>query len=1202
MWRYDARRGSASPGELASELHLQWTRELPAPAPAWPTTQGKLQFDAQAEPVVMGERIFVPSSRNDSVTAFSTRTGEMLWQFFADGPVRFAPVAKEGRVFFNSDDGHLYAVNAESGELLWKVFGGPAQRWLIGNDRMISTWPARGGVVLHQDRLVFAAGIWPFMGIFVHAVDPETGAILWTNSGDGTNYSIQPHDAPSFAGLVPQGHIAAEGDALIVPGGRSTPGIYEIATGAQRFFNFDKRAGGHDVGISGELFFTAGHAYLLKNGNPVGGGAPAVFDGETLFAADPGSLLGRSSKVRFEVEKSVDRKGAKVEEITPKFTQAFSSKLDDPISGRWFLRAGTRYFAGGDGEVAGYEIGKATPVWKGKVDGGVVTMLAADERLFALTDKGTLHCFGAESLPAPVAHQLEKTSLTVSDAWKTRAREILSREGNSEGFALALGIGSGGLIEALLSESNLHVIAIDSDSVKIRAIREKVAAAGYYGSRFSAIHGDFSSVAMAPYFANLIVMEDAPPADSDALIAKAFQCLRPYGGEAWLPLAKEAHAPFSQAIAASTLANAKVERSADQTLLIREGALPNTDDWTHQYANAAQTVVSRDAKVRAPFGVLWFGGPSHEGILPRHGHGPSPQVAGGRLFIEGADMLRAVDVYTGRLLWERELVSLGTYYDTTAHFPGAGEIGSNYVSLPDRLYVVYGREILELDAASGETVKSFTLPPDSGKAGDPPPFWGFASVSGDFLVATSTPIGLDLKGDDEKTKSASPKTDTTDLDDLLPATQYATGSRRLVVFDRHSGERLWSREAAFNFRHNNIALSADRLFCIDRLTDERAAVLERRGVKFSGEPAMYALDLKNGDVIWEQHEGVFGTFLNYSAEHDVLLQGGSSYRDRATDEAKSGLMAIRGGTGETLWHQPKLTYSGPCLLWHDQILTNGSDGFALNLLTGKATGWSFTRMYGCNTAVGSDHLMTFRSGAAGFFDLANDSGTGNLGGFKSSCTNNLIPANGVLNAPDYTRTCTCSYQNQTSLALVHMPEAEFWTYGGHANAKRIGINFGAPGDRRSDDGTLFLEFPDVGGESEKIEFEIEGRDLSYHRQHASLIGGDPLPWVAASQVQGIERLVIPAPAGAASCTVRLFFAELDTTAPGQRVCDIIVQGKSAITGLDIAAEAGNRRALVKELKSIAIPSGGKHNITLEFHPKSGSLPAILSGVEIIAGE
>jgi PAS domain-containing protein len=96
-------------------------------------------------------------------------------------------------------------------------------------------------------------------------------------------------------------------------------------------------------------------------------------------------------------------------------------------------------------------------------------------------------------------------------------------------------------------------------------------------------------------------------------------------------------------------------------------------------------------------------------------------------------------------------------------------------------------------------------------------------------------------------------------------------------------------------------------------------------------------------------------------------------------------------------------------------------------LTGEETPWVFRRDYGCNYIIGSENLLTFRSGAAGFLDLKNDGGTGTFGGFRSGCTSNLIAANGVLNAPDYTRTCSCSYQNQTSLALVHMPELEIWT-------------------------------------------------------------------------------------------------------------------------------------------------------------------------------
>ncbi len=51
----------------------------------------------------------------------------------------------------------------------------------------------------------------------------------------------------------------------------------------------------------------------------------------------------------------------------------------------------------------------------------------------------------------------------------------------------------------------------------------------------------------------------------------------------------------------------------------------------------------------------------------------------------------------------------------------------------------------------------------------------------------------------------------------------------------------------------------------------------------------------------------------------------------------------------------------------------------------------------------SEHLITFRSGYAAFYDLTNDSGTGFLAGFRSGCSNNLIAADGVLNAPDYTR-------------------------------------------------------------------------------------------------------------------------------------------------------------------------------------------------------
>ncbi len=419
----------------------------------------------------------------------------------------------------------------------------------------------------------------------------------------------------------------------------------------------------------------------------------------------------------------------------------------------------------------------------------------------------------------------------------------------------------------------------------------------------------------------------------------------------------------------------------------------------------------------------------------------------------------------------------------------------------------------------------------------------------------------------------------------LPTGKYASGSRKLVVFNRHTGELLWTREALFNFRHNNIAIGAGKVFCIDSLTPERKKALDRRGIKLTGSPTLYALDVKTGKEIWSTQENVFGTFLNYSREHDILVQGGSQYRDRARDEVARGMVAYQGSNGKVLWHNGEVVYGGPCLLWHNKILTNGQGGFALDIETGKPTGWRYSRNYGCNTAFGSEHLLTFRSGCAGFFDLNNESGTGNLGGFRSSCTNNLIVANGVLNAPDYTRTCTCAYQNQTSLALIHMPEAEFWTFGGVAKPGQIGINFGAPGNRRADNGTLW---------EARTPAEITPDTHQVFRLHSSFISGEELRWVASSGAIGLQRITIPVTKGK-SCKVKLVFLEPQPLREGQRVFDVLLQGKTVLNNFDIVKEAdGAWTGLTREFQVDA----SKDRIVIELRTQTKE-PTVISGVEIL---
>ena len=69
-------------------------------------------------------------------------------------------------------------------------------------------------------------------------------------------------------------------------------------------------------------------------------------------------------------------------------------------------------------------------------------------------------------------------------------------------------------------------------------------------------------------------------------------------------------------------------------------------------------------------------------------------------------MIRAVDVYTGRVLWEKSRCPAcgDELFNYTGHQPGANATGSNYVSVPKTaVYVAYQySKCLRLDPETGE--------------------------------------------------------------------------------------------------------------------------------------------------------------------------------------------------------------------------------------------------------------------------------------------------------------------------------------------------------------------------------------------------------------------------------------------------------------------------------------------------------------------
>ncbi|MEO8497756.1 MAG: PQQ-binding-like beta-propeller repeat protein, partial [Planctomycetota bacterium] len=775
---------NASPSDLPGELHLAWTLELPKSRPAWPDSQAKLQFDSVYQPIVIGDLLVLGSTVDDSITAYRTASGEQVWRFYTEGPVRFAPVASRGRIYAASDDGYLYCLQASDGALLWKVRGGPDDRRIIGNERLISMWPIRGGPVLIEDSVYFTAGIWPFMGIFVHAVDAETGSTKWINSETGSRWVTHPHGAPSFGSIVPQGYLAASGDRLLVPGGRSLPGIFDRHSGEMEYFEFGgKGSGGWSVVANDKFYVVDDAAFTLPEGKSLGSFPIDAMFGDTVIGKMAGHDL--TGAVRFAG--TLDRKGEPIKEIELKPAASWPvSSPDLPV----LLVAGKRAYAGREGTVAAFDIEAARqankllpPPWSAAVEGTPRSMIAGDDKLFVITDT-TIQCFSAAQTTVvghaiPEAQQALPQALPIIDA-------ILHRDRAPQGYALLLGIGSSEVAEQLVARTSLQLVAINPDANNVAEFRRQMELLGTYGTRAVAIHRDTAGLELPPYFANVVTGEVATSAGEtqiQSLVETAFHALRPYGGFACWELTQEQHDAVTAVVASGELAGAELLRDGDVTFLTRVGPLPGAGSWTHQYADATNSVVSRDSIVKAPLGLLWFGGPPNDKVLPRHGHGPSPQVAGGRLVIEGADMLRCVDVYTGRILWEKDLPGLGTYYDTTKHFAGAGEIGSNYVTLLDAVYVVYRDAILHMDAATGNTIREIRLDAESAS---PKLTWGYLAAEGDLLIATSSPVSV--SGEQEAVKSDR-------ISELLSASQYSSSSRQLVVMNRHSGKVLWTRSA-----------------------------------------------------------------------------------------------------------------------------------------------------------------------------------------------------------------------------------------------------------------------------------------------------------------------------------------------------------------------------------------------------------------------
>jgi outer membrane protein assembly factor BamB len=227
-YRADASRSGVTTEQLALPLKQAWVHQpLHAPRPAWRgpakrdpynnvyDLKNRQLFDHAFHVVADAKSVYFGSSADDQVHCLNAGTGKESWTFFTEGPVRFAPTLHGGKLFVGSDDGHAYCLTTE-GKLIWRKRLAPRDYRIAGNNRIISAWPVRTGILVRDGVAYAGAGMFPSEGVHVVAFSAADGIERWRTMRT---------DLPA------QGYLLVSEDRVYVPAGRDNPVVFDRATG-----------------------------------------------------------------------------------------------------------------------------------------------------------------------------------------------------------------------------------------------------------------------------------------------------------------------------------------------------------------------------------------------------------------------------------------------------------------------------------------------------------------------------------------------------------------------------------------------------------------------------------------------------------------------------------------------------------------------------------------------------------------------------------------------------------------------------------------------------------------------------------------------------------------------------------------------------------------------------------------------------------
>jgi len=1256
-------RSGFTDATVPTEPLLLWTyNERHAPRAAWPEPFGELQFIDfdYSDQVTIGEGlVYFGSSADHTIRAMDASSGEQQWAFYTEGPVRFAPVLHKDRLYAVSDDGYLYCLKASNGSLIWKRRLAPGNQRCIGNEQMVSKWPCRSGVLIEGDKLYTTAGMWSADGVIIYCLNADNGEVIWKNDTTGHRWMLLPHGS-GYGGVSPQGYLALYKDTLYVAAGRAAPAIFDADTGellfheiglgykahypggswimaAHDWIMFKRQHNYKDTDVKNTEYQIGGNAegiilYNYRTGEPeialVGGRIIAAAIGEDLILGGAGSVIRvNADELRDAYKAHPEGKGQKGE---PKYYDpAPLAKWNTDIGRVYTLMiAGNTIIAGGKGTITLLDASSGRKLCAKSVDGSVRGLAVSQRMFIATTTSGKIYCFGeGDSDSVKVVSYQRSAPAGTQDA----SSEVIEEMGITAGYCLMLGAGDGSLLLDLLEQTKLTVYCLEPDAAKRSRLRALLDDAGMLGVRAQLHDGSFDEMPYTHYCGNCIIWGSKLGSSADQVDFKGlYRSLRPWGGVAYEYGERSTASASKGRLIADGVPEEEIAEGSFGTL-VRRGPLPGAGEWTRAHGNPGNTFSSGDDLVKPPLGILWWGGVGPERIVSRHWRAPVPLFSKGRMFIQGQHDIIGVDAYTGREIWNRHIENIGRFPPTFR--------GGNIITDGDRVYCVNGLTCYALDGKTGQTVREYThvLSPEqeaetrkltalhgvltkktkSGKYGlkDPSVVWEFLGLAGNRLIGTLGFDAANLKHN---------------------GMAIPNQSRYIFAYDEATGAKAWEIKLENTVMPTAIVSDEENLYFIDRTDEWTYQTIRRRGDNDDFCSKLVAVRLADGTTVWT-HDGLAPERKALMLK-DGIIVATANFSDVAED-ATSGLAAFDAADGDRLWQWDRVRATGrrggPVrhvfivgdALYTPQALdlrTGKPKLTCRDPLTGQPSPLQLSGQNFCGSISAGNHILAYRSTALGFTSLTENTPCYWLPEKRTSCWISMLPAGGILLAPEGTSTCVCSFNYKTSLALIPAERHESWgiyrqgpelgqgigsswkgaekIVGRPADFGDLRINLNAPGDHYDETtGGSFLAWPQVTRSGKGfVVVPVQGTDdvpgFRFNSDFTA-ISGTERPWIYSSGLTGEIELKIMGTEEKKYRTI-LHFIEPEQARQGDRVFDVLINGKKVVTQLDIVREAGApHRALAKKVKGIGLCT----TVELTLKTVSGKSP-VLCGVEIIADE